>query len=62
MLNKILFVDCNWSLFFNNNQRRSTITVIEYGNRPDVSVSDDFKQKEIKSFEDYMNNALDDWQ
>ena len=27
-----------------------------------VSVSDDFKQKEIKSFEDYMNNALDDWQ
>ena len=24
-----------------------------------VSVSDDFKQKEIKSFEDYMNNAFD---
>ena len=27
-----------------------------------VSVSDDFKQKEIKSFEDYMSKALDDWQ
>ncbi|MCR4731522.1 MAG: tyrosine-type recombinase/integrase, partial [Saccharofermentans sp.] len=27
-----------------------------------VSVSDDFKQKEIKSFEDYMSNALDDRQ